>query len=154
MSNLENEAQSLQTSLFLQNVVKLIPVEIIALFAIIQGFIPTDANPISVWIVLGVLTVMVPFYVTFAMRVKKIDQIILMTIAFPIWVIAIGGLPAASLIAWFEPWMVSVALALFTLVPPMIYGERASVKDIENSGGAMSDVSTSSKSSIKSWREV
>ena len=144
---MKNEAKSLQTNMFLQNLIKLIPVEIIALFAVIKGLIPETADPIAVWVVFGVMFLLVPFYVIFAMKVHKWDQVILMTFAFPIWTIAIGGMPAAGVaIAWLEPWMMSVALALFTLIPPMFYGHR-----IEPEKTVVFDKETNS---LKPWREI
>jgi len=158
MSDLQKEAQRLESSLFLQNLVKLIPVEIIALFAVIKGLIPETASEVSVWIVFVILFVLVPFYVIFAMKVKKWDQIILMTLAFPIWTFAIGGVPGTLGIAWFEPWMMSVLLALFTLIPPMFYGQRL-VEEYDEEDGEDYDgeveLSTSSKFfSEKPWRQV
>jgi len=141
MSDINNDAQKFQIDLFLQNLVKLIPIEIIALFAIIKGMIPVTASPTAIWVFLGILTVMVPLYIIFAMRVTKISQIILMTLAFPIWVLAMGGFPVSAFV---EPWMLSVALALFTLVPPMFYGQRIPAKEM----------TTASQRKIKSWREV
>ena len=137
-----NDAQRFQIDLFLQNLVKLIPIEIIALFAIIKGMIPATANPVAVWIFLTILVILVPLYIIFAMKVSKISQIVLMTLAFPVWVLAIGGLPISITIV--EPWMISVTLALFTLIPPMFYGQRISNEESM----------TTSRRKIKSWREV
>lgn len=162
MSDVENKAKQIEASIFLQNLVKLIPVEIIALFAIINGFIPSTANPISVWVVLGILTVLVPFYIVLAMGVKKWTQVILMTVAFPIWVAAIGGFPPIAEVVWFEPWMVSVGLALFTLVPPMLYGKRVTPEEIEDklSVKPSEELDTATAADLiaasrtRSWREV
>lgn len=152
---------SAQPSQFLTNLVKLIPVEIIALFAIVKGLIPVTASVISVWVVFGILAVLVPFYAMFAMNVKKWDQVTLMTFAFPIWAVAIGGLPSLGLsVTWLEPWMLSVALALFTLVPPMFYNTRIETpipeKETEDTGKEirMSGTSSVKKQKIKSWREI
>jgi len=145
MSDVNNGAQQFQMDLFLQNLVKLVPIEIIALFAVVKGMIPVTANPTSIWVFLGILIVLVPFYVIFAMKVTKVSQIILMTIAFPIWILAIGGLPITG-INFIEPWMLSVALALFTLIPPMFYGQRIQPEEVI--------MTTSSRKKLKSWREV
>lgn len=141
MSDINNDVQKFQVDLFLQNLVKLIPIEIIALFAVIKGMIPATANPAAIWIFIGILTAMVPLYIIFAMKVTKVSQIILMTLAFPVWVLAMGGFPTGTFI---EPWMLSVTLALFTLVPPMFYGQRIPAEEL----------TTASRRKIKSWREV
>jgi len=155
MSDVEKEAKTIQTSIFLENLVKLIPVEIIALFAVIKGLIPATAGATSVWIVFGLLTALVPFYVVFAMNVKKWDQVALMTIAFPIWAVALGGLPSLGLsVVWLEPWMMSVALALFTLVPPMFYGKRVDVEEIEEKFPDIEPSTAVRVSEKRPWREV
>jgi len=137
-----NNAQRFQVNLFLQNLAKLIPIEIIALFTTIKGMIPATANPTAVWIFLTILVILVPLYIIFAMKVSKISQIVLMTLAFPVWILAIGGLPISITIV--EPWMISVTLALLTLIPPMFYGQRISNEE----------PMTTSRRKIKSWREV
>lgn len=154
MSNINDQAQALETSMFLQNLVKLIPVEIMALFAVVNGLIPTTADPIAIWIVLGALTVLVPFYTIFAMKVTKVTQIILTTIAFPIWIIAMGGLPVTVAIGWYEPWMMSVGLALYTLIPPMIYGYRVPVEEVEEQAEVTEPTTASGVVKVKPWREV
>lgn len=158
MSDIKDQAKSVETSIFLQNLVKLIPMEIIAIFAVIKGLIPLTADPIAVWVVFGVLMILVPFYVIFAMKVKRWDQVVLMTLAFPIWVIAIGGLPIEMTVGWYEPWMMSVSLALFTLIPPMFVGQRVSVDEIEEKFPDKQENATSMaamlESKKKSWREV
>lgn len=145
---IQDQAKQFETNMFLRNLVKLVPVEIVALWAIISGLIPATAAAVSIWIVFGLLVILVPFYVIFAMKVKKVDQIILMTLAFPIWVFAIGGLPVLG-ITWFEPWMISVALALFTLIPPMFYGKRVTPSELkENVTGSTNIQETTS------WRQI
>jgi hypothetical protein len=152
MSDVKEQAKAIETSVFLQNVVKLIPVEIIAIYAVINGLIPATAGSVAVWVVLGVLMLLVPFYVIFAIKVKRVDQIILMTIAFPIWIGAMGGFPEMASIVWYEPWMLSVALALFTLIPPMFVGQRVSVEEIEEKFPQEGTASRAIEK--KSWREV
>lgn len=154
MSDMKDQAKSLETSMFLQNLVKLIPVEIMALFAVVNGLIPTTADPIAIWIVLGILTVLVPFYTIFAMKVKKWTQIVLTTIAFPIWIVAMGGLPVTMALGWYEPWMMSVGLALYTLIPPMIYGYRVPVEEVEDKAKVTEPTTAAGVIEAKSWREV
>jgi hypothetical protein len=149
MSDIPDKAKGVQTEIFLENLVKLIPVEIIALWAIISGLIPASASITSIWVVFGALTLLVPFYVIFAMKIKKIDQIVLMTLAFPIWILAMGGLPVTVIFTWFEPWMMSVILALFTLVPPMFYGKRVEVIQIPEPG-----ITASIAQNSLPWRQV
>lgn len=150
MSDIKNNTKIIDTSLFLQNLVKLIPVEIIAIFTIIKGIIPITASPISILIIFGILLVLIPFYAVFAMKIKKAPQVILMTVVFPIWILALGGLPIVETISWYQPWIMSVGLALFTLIPPMFYGRRLEA-------AKRSTAATSSKMTAvedKCWREI
>ena len=154
MSDVKNEVKKIETAVLLQNIVKLVPVEIIALFAIIKGIIPVGTDPVAVWVTFTILAVLVPLYVVFAMKVKNVSQVILMTLAFPIWVFALGGLPLETL-TWYAPWMMSVGLALFTLIPPMFYGQRVSVEDVVATAPVVGTASkTESVVPAKSWREV
>ena len=157
MSDVKKQAKVLETSVFLQNVVKLIPVEIMAIYAVINGLIPATADPMAIVVVLGILTIIVAFYAIFAMKIKNIIQIILMTIAFPIWIIAIGGFPVGISITWYEPWMMSVGLSLYTLIPPIIYGYRMAENDIINPALPKEDVKSTTETGavyVKSWREI
>ena len=156
MGDIQKEAQKVETTVFLQNLVKLIPVEIIALFAVVKGLIPADAAAMSVWVVFGVLAALVPFYVIFSMKIKEWDQVVLMTFAFPIWAVAIGGLPSLGVdVAWLAPWMLSVALALFTLIPPMFYGKRVEIEQARPAvKPELAPVMESSMKSARSWRAI
>jgi len=108
---------------YLENLTKLIPVEIVGAFILLRNSIPQDTPSITIWALLIILLILDPLYILFAMRVKNISQILLMTLAFPIWIMCIGGIPISTL-TWFEPWMGTIALVLFTLIPPMFYGQK------------------------------
>lgn len=138
-----------RTQKFLENLVKLIPAEIIALYAVLSGFVPEDlTGQLFITIPLFVFT---PFYMYLAMKVQKISQIVISTIAFAVWLFAIGG-PFAYF-AWYEPWMGGALLALYTLIPPMAYQKRLPAYEGENQG-LYDEKLTASKAEIKSWREI
>jgi hypothetical protein len=90
---------------FLGRLVKYIPAELVGLYVAARGVIPKTAEPSVFWTVAGITWVFVPVYfwfVTTRSGAKPlIAQILLATIAFPIWVFAIGGAPVES---W--PWYV------------------------------------------------
>jgi len=155
MSDVKNQAQKLELSVFVQNLVKLVPIEFVAMFAVIKGIIPAGTDPVAVWVVFAILAVLVPFYFIFAMKVGDFGQIILTTLAFPIWVFTVGGLPLEAL-TWYAPWMTSVALALFTLVPPMFLGQRIAVDEINklNPTPESTASKTDSAARVKSWRQI
>lgn len=146
MSNKQNEA-ALSNSLdvFLTNLVKLIPAEIVALYAVIQTFVPdTLTAHLFVSVPLFVLT---PLYMYFAMHVKKIAQVATSTVAFAVWVFALGG--PFVFIQGYESWMAGVVLALFTLVPPIIFGRRLPEERL-----VIDARSGKTRRSIKPWREI
>lgn len=138
-----------QTQLFLMNLVKLIPAELVAVYLILQSMVP--ATLVGYAFISIPLFLIVPFYLIFAMKIKRIDQIVLMTVAFAVWVFALGG--PFIFFVWYEAWMAGVVLTLFTLLPPMVYGYRAEIP-------TESTASFSRKQKLlqmmrgKSWREI
>jgi hypothetical protein len=72
-------------------------------FVAARGVIPKDAEATAFWIVAACAWIFVPFYFWFATtrdgKPPLKTQVALATIAFPVWVFAIGGLPVTS---W--PW--------------------------------------------------
>lgn len=140
-----------RTQKFLENLVKLIPAEVIALYAVISGFVPADLTG-QLFITIP-LFVMTPFYMYFAMGVRKISQVVLSTFAFLVWMFAIGG--PFIYFTWYESWMGAALLAFYTLIPPMFYGTRLPAYEGENEG--LYDEKLTAKKIVespKSWREI
>ena len=135
--------------LFLMNLVKLIPAEIVAMYIILQTMVP--ATLVGYLFISVPLFILLPFYLIYAMKIKRVDQIALMTVAFVIWIFALGG--PFIFFAWYEPWMASVLLAMFTLVPPMIYGYRAEVPT-EMTAASSRKNRLLDMMRGKSWREI
>ena len=88
---------------FLGRLVKYIPAELVGLYVAARGVIPKTAEPSVLWAVTAITWIFVPVYfwfITTRSGQKPLKaQILLATVAFPIWVFAIGGDPVAS---W--PW--------------------------------------------------
>jgi hypothetical protein len=88
---------------FLGRLVKYIPAELVGLYIAVRGVIPKGAEVSVFWFVTAITWMFVPIYFWFATTrsgSKPLTvQITLATIAFPIWVLAIGGPPVES---W--PW--------------------------------------------------
>ena len=90
-----------------------IPAEIVGLYLATSAEIPRGANgarsQTALWIIFALCFVLVPVYFLFATtRDKKKalwPQVILASIAFPIWIFAIGG-PFEHL-SWYEGWIAS-----------------------------------------------
>jgi hypothetical protein len=103
---------------FLTALLKLIPSEVVAVYLFVLGILPERLIPHLV--VAGVLVGLTPLYLRFAMGVRSAVQLVVSCISMLIWIYALGQGPVRFLEApWYEPWYGSVALAIWTLVPPM-----------------------------------
>lgn len=103
---------------FLQVLLKLIPSEVIAVFIFVQGVLPRHLAPHIV--VAALLVVITPLYLARAMKVRSHVQLIVSTISLVVWIYAMGAGPLRFVRPpYYEPWHGAVALAVWTLVPPM-----------------------------------
>jgi len=99
---------------------KFIPAEIVALYVAAVGVIPHvpagTPNFRALWIVFGITLALVPLYLFFATKrggKKPLPlQIVLATVAFPVWVFAMGG-PFESF-PWYQGWAASLVLIFVT----------------------------------------
>ncbi len=104
---------------------KYIPAEIVAAFLAISAiFNEADVAEVVPWVVFGVLLVMTPFYLWRVTRDPEkplaMSQLVVGTIAFAIWVFALGG-PFAEL-GWYEPIYGPILLIVYTLAIPIFIG--------------------------------
>lgn len=107
---------------YLGRVAKYIPAEIVGLYLATSGAVPLGADGhercSALWTVFAINFALVPFYFLFATtRNRKPPlwpQIILASLAFPVWVFAIGG-PFRCL-GWYQGWIASIVLAFVTVV--------------------------------------
>lgn len=112
---------------YASKLLKYIPAEIVAGFVAIDGIIKsvTDVPAAVGWIVFLVLLVLTPFYIwrvtTEADKSLAVAQIAVSTIAFFVWVFAVGG-PFSSL-GWYMPLYGAVLLVLYTLTVPVFVGK-------------------------------
>lgn len=103
---------------FLQVLLKLIPSEVIAVFVFVQGVLPRILTPHLVVTIL--LVAITPLYLSRAMGVRSRIQILVSTVSLVVWIYAMGAGPLRFVHApFYEPWHGAVALAVWTLVPPM-----------------------------------
>ena len=152
--DINKEFQRVQVQQYLVSLVKLIPAEIIALYSISMWiknqlrYLPQSL--IGSLFVAIPLIIMTPLYLIFAMKINKISQVIISSIAFVVWIFALGG--PFLYFSWYEPWMAGTLLSLFTIVPPMIFGTPIKIKDEKQE--IPREGTSSQISSIKSWREI
>jgi hypothetical protein len=103
---------------FLTALLKLIPSEVVAVYLFVLGILPDRLVPHLV--VAGLLVALTPLYLHFAMGVRSAVQLTVSCVSMLIWIYALQQGPVRFLTApWYEPWYGSVALAIWTLVPPM-----------------------------------
>jgi hypothetical protein len=102
-----------------------IPIEVIAAYKFIMGFIPISFPGWRFWISVIVL-VLAPCWIAFATKANKGNyawrQIILAPFAFLCWVAAVQDDVVASLFSGWETWMGSVVLGLGTIALPILDG--------------------------------
>jgi hypothetical protein len=107
-----------QENSFLQVLLKLIPSEVIAVFVFIQGVMPRQLLPHLVVTLL--LVAITPIYLSWAAGVRSRPQLVISTLSLVVWIYAMGIGPLRFVRPpYYEPWHGAVALAIWTLVPPM-----------------------------------
>jgi hypothetical protein len=108
-------------------VLKLIPAETVALYVSLQGVLvsalsdPARAQQLQVW-EWAIFLIMMALNALYLLRVQHVTdwkQHAIVAAAFIVWAFTLGG-PFESL-PFYEPFMGSVTLALFTFVVPMFY---------------------------------
>ena len=120
---------------FLTALLKLIPSEVVAVYLFVLGILPAQLLPHL--IVAAVLVVLTPLYLRFAMGVRAVSQLAVSTVSMLVWVFALRQGPVQFL-SWYQPWHGSVALAIWTLVPPMFLfgGESGGAAPAARAAGA------------------
>lgn len=109
---------------FLQVLLKLIPSEVIAVFIFVQGVLPRLLAPHIV--VAALLVAITPLYLARAMKVHSRAQLVVSTISLVVWIYAMGAGPLRFVRPpYYAPWHGAVALAVWTLVPPMFLASPA-----------------------------
>lgn len=105
---------------FLGRLAKYIPAEIVGLYLAATGPVPkTDGDHQAIlWLIFGACLVLTPIYMWFVTKDPQKGplwlQVILATIAFPVWVFAIGG-PFAQL-AWYRGYIATIVLVFVSFV--------------------------------------
>lgn len=111
---------------FKDRLVKLIPSEIVTAYITIQGLIigyNGSGKSLFTLIAFLMLLILTPFYMKIVSKVNKIGQIIFTTLAFVVWVLAMGGfkLMFPSHAEIFSEFLGSIVLIIYTLMIPLVY---------------------------------
>ena len=105
---------------YTSRLLKYIPTEVIALYLTLASLI-RSVEELRVpweWFIFLLGVVATPLYLWRLQRVHKTLQLILSTVAFVVWVFAIGG-PFAQL-AWYAPVYGGILLCIYTFFIPVI----------------------------------
>jgi hypothetical protein len=108
---------------YVDRLLKYIPAESVALYLTLQGIIlagAADTPNLSTWLwfILGVGLIGTPWYQWRVLKIGKAEQLAISAAAFGVWVFALGG--AFESLSWYEPFIGSLALVLFTFFAPLI----------------------------------
>jgi hypothetical protein len=138
---------------FIQVLLKLIPSEVIAVFIFIQGVMPYRLLPHL--IVALLLLAITPVYLSRVMGVRSRAQLIVSTLSLAVWIYAMRGGPIQFIKPpFYEPWYGAVALAVWTLIPPLFLASPAREKTgsarIQAAAGGGAKTPTSSRASGRS----
>ena len=111
---------------FKDRLVKLIPSEIVTAYITVQGLIigyNGENKAIYTIIAFVFLLVLTPLYLKNVSGVSKIPQIVFTTLAFVIWVLAMGGfkLMFPNHANFFSEFLGSIILIIYTLAIPLVY---------------------------------
>jgi hypothetical protein len=112
---------------YLERLLKLIPAETVAVYLFVQGVLQSglaeparlDQLQIWLWIVFGIFVVGNILYVRRFHDVTDPVQYLILTLAFAVWVFTLGG--PFQYLGFYEPFMGSVILAIFTFFVPIVY---------------------------------
>ena len=103
-----------------QRLLKYIPTEVIALYLTLDTLVRSsdDMPSNALWIIFAIGLVGTFLYLWRVEKVRKAKQLIISTIAFAVWVFALGG-PFTAL-PWYEPLYAAILLPLYTFFIPII----------------------------------
>ena len=114
-----------------EKLLKLIPAETVAVYLSLQGVLlssmgaPAEAQRLNawLWVIFVVMLVLNGLYLRKVQNVTDYKQHAILATAFVVWVFTMGG-PFRNL-SFYEPFMGSLLLTLYTFVVPLFYrGQR------------------------------
>jgi len=107
---------------YVEKILKLIPAETVAVYLSLDGVLSSalSGQQLRIWLwVIFVLVLVGNILYLRRAKVTAVSQLTLMSVAFGIWVLALGG--PFALFEWYRPFMGSVVLTLFTFFLAPLY---------------------------------
>ena len=119
---LARAALSQRVDNYWDKLLKYVPAESVALYLTLQGIVLSSVEGRALttwlWIAFGIGIIGTPLYLWRIQQVSKRMQLAVSTAAFGVWVFALGG--AFASLSWYEPFVGSVMLVVFTFFVPLI----------------------------------
>ncbi len=114
---------------YFTKILKYIPAEIISGYVAINAIFKsiTDVSTVFHWIVVAALTALTGLYIwrltNEPQKPPAVSQIIISTVAFVVWVFALGG-PFTEM-AWYQYYYGAILLVMYTLAVPVLVGKKS-----------------------------
>ncbi len=118
---------AVEADAYVDRLLKYIPAEIVAVFILVKGLIlklqttSESFEPIY-WGVFLLFVILTPLYLWRLQKVSKATQLIISSIAFVVWVFALGG-PFTTL-GWYNPLYGEILLPIFTIIIAIVVAEK------------------------------
>ena len=107
---------------YTDRLLKYIPAESVALYLTLQGIVSSSVEGRALytwlWFAFGIGIIVTPCTMWRVQQVSKRVQLAVSTAAIGVWVFALGG--AFASLSWYEPFLGSVLLVVFTFFVPLI----------------------------------
>ncbi len=107
---------------YLTRLIKFVPSEVVALYITLYALANSSRNEIAfdavVWAIFIVGIIATPLYLWRVAKVADWTQMIISTIAFVVWIFALGG--PFSTLSWYHPVYGALLLPVYTFFVPII----------------------------------
>jgi hypothetical protein len=105
---------------------KYIPTEVVVVYVLLDGMLRSAAPGLPIpairWVVFFALPAGTWLYLQRVEKVSKLQQLLISTVAFAVWVFSLGG--PFSAFAWYSPVYGSILLPLYTFSIPIFQAKK------------------------------
>ena len=120
----DEEKEKVKPDNYKERLIKFIPAEVVTLYLTVYGIASAARDEIPfevfIWIIFAVGIIGTPLYLRFVERVRGLSHIIISTLAFAVWVFALGG-PFLQL-SWYHQVYGAILLPIYTFFIPILVG--------------------------------
>lgn len=115
----DSQPGKLRADAYSDRLLKYVPAEVIALYLALEAIVRGHTGAAGIeWVALAAGVVGTPLYLYRKGHVTRRTQLVISTLAFLVWVLAIGG-PFSNM-SWYSPAYGAVLLIIFTFFVPLI----------------------------------